>query len=85
MKFMKPNPFSPQEYESRKLLSTFDALILGVDTALLRISETVIDITEGEYHWEPLTEAEQLHDIPLSAETKRVWRVYSVNGTYTYD
>jgi hypothetical protein len=79
------NPFSPADYQSRQLRSAFDALILGIDTARLRISETVMDITEVEYHWEPLTEAARLQDIGLSAETKRVWRVFAVNGKYTYD
>ena len=82
---MSSNPFSPQDYSSRKLFSVFDALILGLDTAVLRLNETVVDITEAEYHWEPLSEAERIEDIPMSAETKRVWRIFPVNGTYTYD
>jgi hypothetical protein len=82
---MNIDPFSPQDYQSRKLLSALDALILGSDTALLRVREAVSDITEEEYNWEPLSEAERLQDIPLSAETKRVWRVYPMNGVYTYD
>jgi hypothetical protein len=82
---MSADPFSPEDYHSRKLLSAIDALILGADTALLRVSETILDITEEEYHWEPLSDAERLQDIPLSAETKRVWRVFPVNGVYTYD
>lgn len=82
---MDTNPFSPQDYQSRKLLSVFDALILGVDTAILRVSETIRDITEAEYHWEPLSEAERPEDMLLSAETKRVWRVFPIEGVYTYD
>jgi hypothetical protein len=82
---MSTDPFSPQDYHSRKLVSARDALLLGADTALLRVRETVLDITAEEYNWEPLSDAERLQDIPLSAETKRVWRVFPVDGIYTYD
>jgi len=79
------DPFSPGDYQFRKILSARDALLLGVDTALLRASETCMDITEEEYNWEPLSESERLQDIGLSAETKRVWRVFRVGSTYVYD
>jgi len=79
------DPFSPQDYRFRKILSARDALLLGVDTALLRASEACLDITEEEYNWEPLSESERLQDIGLSAETKRVWRVFPLGGTYVYD
>lgn len=82
---MRTDPLSPQDYQSRKLRSATDALILAIDTAQWRVGETVMDITEEEYNWEPLSEAERLQDIPLSAESKRVWRVFPVNGIYTYD
>jgi hypothetical protein len=82
---MRTDPFSPQDYQSRKLVSAVDALILGIDTALLRVDETVTDLNEAEYNWEPLSDVERLQDISLSAETKRVWRVFSANGIYTYD
>src|SRR4030095_4980719 len=84
-RFMMTNPFSPQHYQSRQLFSAFDTLIFALDSAVLRLHETVMDITEAEYNWEPLSEAERLQDIPLSAETKRGWRVYAVDGKYTYD
>jgi hypothetical protein len=79
------DPFSPEDYQSRKILSARDVLLLGVDAALLRASEACIDITDEEYDWEPLSESERLRDIRLSAETKRVWRVFRVGSTYVYD
>jgi hypothetical protein len=82
---MSSNPFSPPDYQSRKLFSAIDVLIFGLDTAVLRLNETVMDITEEEYNWEPLLEAERIEDVPMSAEMKRVWRVYLAHGTYTYD
>ena len=82
---MSANPFSPDDYLKRQVLSPRDVLLLGVDSAVLRARETLMDLTDEEYNWEPLSEAERLHDIALSAETKRVWRVFQVNNVYTYD
>src|SRR5688572_22265046 len=82
---MTANPFSPEDYLSRKMLSPRDALLLGVDTAVLRAQETLIDITQEEYNWEPLSAEERLYDVGLSAKIKRVWRVFPANEAYTYD
>jgi hypothetical protein len=79
------NPFSPDDYQRRPFVSARDALLLGVDTALLRMSETFHDLTDAEYDWEPLPESERHADIALPAETKRVWRVFPLNGVYHYD
>ena len=75
---MSANPFSPDDYLKRQVLSPRDVLLLGVDSAVLRARETLMDLTDEEYNWEPLSEAERLHDIALSAETKRVWRVFQM-------
>lgn len=79
------NSFLNSDYSTRTLRSPFDGLLLGVDTAELRLRETVTNITDEEYEWEPLPEIEQAADIALSAETKRVWRVYPKDGRFTYD
>ncbi len=78
-------PFSPEDYHARKILSARDVLLLGVDTALLRVDETFQDISSEEYNWEPLSETERQDDIGLPAEKKRVWRVFKKNGVYVYD
>jgi hypothetical protein len=44
-----------------------------------------MDLTEAEYHWEPLAESERQHDMTLSVDKKRVWRVFQENGAFTYD
>src|SRR5215207_9509674 len=82
---IKTNPFSPADYQSRKLVSVRDALLFALDSAVLRASETLMDITEAEYHWEPLSESERQHDMTLGVDKKRVWRVFEENGAYTYD
>jgi hypothetical protein len=82
---MMTDPFSREDYSGRKLNSARDALLLGVDTALLRMHEVFADLSEAEYNWEPLSEAERQHDLPLPAERKRVWRVFQTERGYTYD
>jgi uncharacterized damage-inducible protein DinB len=79
------DPFSPEDYQSRRLRTSRDALTLGVDTALLRMQETFHDITEQEYNWEPLSGDDQSQDLLLPANEKRVWRVFEQNGIYSYD
>lgn len=82
---MSNNPFAQQDYQSRKLCSARDALLLALDTAVLRANETLMDITDDEYNWEFLPEAERAHDLTLAPETKRVWRVFEDDGVYFYD
>jgi hypothetical protein len=79
------DPFFPEVYQRRSILIPSDVLVLGVDTAVIRLEETLRDLTEEEYHWEPLSENERLADKVLSAETKRVWRIYESDGHYHYD
>jgi hypothetical protein len=82
---MAADPFSQKDYSGRRLRSPRDVLLLGLDTALLRMREVFTDLSEAEYHWEPLSEAERQHDLPLPADRKRVWRVFQANRRYTYD
>src|SRR5690349_18445019 len=82
---INPDPFSPADYQSRKLVSARDALLFALDSAGLRANETLRDITDEEYNWEPLSESERQHDITLSVDKKCVWRVFEENGAYTYD
>lgn len=79
------DPYFPDDFLTRSMHSPVDALILGVDTAILRLNETILDITDEEYNWEPLSEAERQADISASAESKRVWRVFEIDGHYQYD
>jgi hypothetical protein len=82
---MHPNPFAKEDYLSRKLTSPRDMLLLGIDTVFVRAHETVDDLTEAEYNWEPVRQEERAADMLLPAETKRVWRVFQTEGRYTYD
>jgi uncharacterized damage-inducible protein DinB len=85
---MTPNPidpFSPQEYLTTTVHSARDFLLVGVDTALLRMRETFEDLTDDEFHWESLSGAERLNDMLLPANQKRVWRVFEKDGSVTYD
>lgn len=79
------NPFSPDDYNARRLNSARDALVLGLDTALLRMQETLADITEDEYIWHPFSEAECTTDDALPDDQKRLWTVRERNGGFTYD
>ncbi|MBN1202768.1 MAG: DinB family protein [Anaerolineae bacterium] len=79
------NPFTPEVYQTRKVHSVRDFLLVGVDTALLRMQETFEDLNDDEFHWEPLSDAERHADLLLPADQKRVWRVFEQNGTYGYD
>jgi DinB superfamily len=79
------DPFSPKDYPARKLHSPRDVLLLGLDTASLRMHEAFTDLTEAEYNWEPLSETERLHDLRLPADKKRVWRVFQTRQGFVYD
>ena len=79
------NPFDPNDYSARRLNSARDALVLGLDTALLRMQETFADITEEEYYWHPFSEAERLADDTLPEDEKRLWTVRPRNSDFTYD
>lgn len=69
----------------KKNLSSRDILLLGLDAGERNIRETLADITEAEYGWEPISLSEQHADLLLSPEQKKVWRVFRREGKWTYD
>jgi hypothetical protein len=80
----KINPFSSESYQAWKVHSSRDFMLLGIESALLRMHQTFSDITDEEFNWEPLSETERAEDIKLPTVGKRVWRVFQEKGIYTY-
>ncbi len=70
---------------SLEIRSSRDVLLLGLDTGERDLRQTIADITEEEYHWEPIPASEQPADQILSPGQKRVWRVFQREGTWVYD
>jgi len=62
-----------------------DVLLLGLNAGEQSLRETVGDIAEEEYRWEPLSATEQSADRLLPPQRKRVWRVFEQAGAWTYD
>ena len=62
-----------------------DVLLLGLNAGEQSLRETVGDIAEEEYRWEPLSATEQAADRLLPPQRKRVWRVFEQAGAWTYD
>lgn len=56
--------------------SSRDLLLFELDSAVASLRETLADLTDAEYHWEPLPPEEQGADRFLPADQKRAWRVY---------
>jgi hypothetical protein len=69
----------------KKILSARDILLLGLDAGESSVRETLAGITEEEYGWEPLPLSERSADLLLPPEQKRVWRVFQLGETWTYD
>jgi len=65
--------------------SSRDILLFGVDAGEHNIEETIADVSEDEYWWEPLPLSEQSSDLLLPPEQKRVWRVFQKAGVWVYD
>jgi hypothetical protein len=68
-----------------EIRSARDALLFGLDAGGRSLRETVGDITEQEYWWEPLSPSERAPDRLLPPKLKRVWRVFEQEGVWTYD
>ncbi len=68
-----------------RIQSAKDMLLFALDNAERAVRETIADLTEDEYSWEPIPIAERPADLLLPAERKRVWRVYAREGAWTYD
>ncbi len=62
-----------------------DILLFGLDTGERNIGESIADISQDEYHWEPIPLSERISDLALPPEHKRVWRVFQKEGIWTYD
>jgi len=65
--------------------SARDVLLLGLESGRHSLLETIADVSDGEYEWEPLSIAEQVIDRRLPPQQKRVWRLFQQNGAWTYD
>jgi hypothetical protein len=74
-----------EDDQETRVESSRDVLLLGLDTAALSIRETIADISEEEYHWEPISISERSSDLLLPPHRKRVWRVFQKQGIWIYD
>jgi hypothetical protein len=68
-----------------KVESARDILLLGVESGERHLRETIADITDDEYGWEPIPPSERAADLVLPPERKRVWRVFQQEGVWRYD
>lgn len=82
---MTNSPLPLAGYQTKELRSARDMLLFATESAMQRAEETLADITEAEYVWEPIPEAERSYDRELTADVKRIWRIFSANGRYYYD
>jgi hypothetical protein len=60
-------------------------LLYGLDLGEMYIRNTIANISEAEYDWEPIPPFERPADILLAPESKRVWRVFQQGDKWTYD
>jgi hypothetical protein len=81
----EPIPISSEDYREKGAKSPRDVLLLGLRTGELSMRETIGDISEEEYHWEPIPKSERDADLLLPPDQKRVWRVFQTGGVWIYD
>jgi hypothetical protein len=62
-----------------------DILLLGLSSAQNRAGEAMRDLTDQEFHWEPLSPSERLADLAMPPDRKKVWRVFQEGGCWIYD
>jgi len=62
-----------------------DMLVINLASAKRRVHEAIDDITENEVHWEPISKLERTGDLGLAPDSKKVWRVFQVEGVWVYD
>ena len=74
-----------EDYQTSGVKSSRDVLLLGLDFGARSLRETIADISEKEYHWEPIPLLEQTADLLLPPNRKRVWRVYQQGRMWMYD
>ncbi len=70
------DPFLPENSLRMAVTSPQDLLLFALDAAVLYFEETLADVSEDEYDWEPLSDADRIVDVGLPPERKRAWRVY---------
>jgi hypothetical protein len=75
-----------EEYDRTTAVKTpSDVLLFGLDSGARGLRETIADISEDEYHWEPIPSVDQASDRLLPPNLKRVWRVFQQEGVWMYD
>ena len=74
-----------EDYRTIGVKSSRDVLLLGLDSGERSLLETIADISEEEYQWEPIPLSEQASDRLLPPHRKRVWRVFQQEGVWMYD
>lgn len=77
--------FAQEDNRIIGLKSSRDVLLLCLDSGEQSLRETMADISNEEYHWEPIPSSEQADDCLLPPERKRVWRVFQQKGVWMYD
>ena len=74
-----------EDYLAAGVQLSRDILLLGLDSGEQNMRETIADISEEEYHWEPIPSSEQASDCLLPPHRKRVWRVFQHEGVWVFD
>jgi hypothetical protein len=74
-----------EDYRDTGVRSSRDILLLGLDSGKISLQETIADISEEEYRWEPIPSSERASDCLLPPHRKKVWRVFQQDGVWTYD
>jgi hypothetical protein len=69
----------------KKVLSSRDMLLLGLEAGISNMRQALDDITSEEYNWEPISPSERQLDQMLLPERKKVWRVFQQEGKWIYD
>lgn len=69
----------------KKVENPRDLILLELEAGEYNLRQTISDISQDEYRWEPIPLSEQNTDILLTPEYKKVWRVFQKEGIWTYD
>jgi hypothetical protein len=62
-----------------------DMLIILLEAAKQRVNDALADISEIEFHWEPLGKAERRSDLEREPDNKKIWRVFKKGEVWVYD
>jgi hypothetical protein len=74
-----------KDYRATGVQTSRDVLLLGLDSGERSLRETIAQISDEEYSWEPISSSEQASDRILPPNRKRVWRVFQQEGIWIYD